>query len=116
MAASRTEQTIAALCDTVIRGRCAAPEAQIAERGEEVRRFVLGQLGAMPDHVRWGFYLLTLVFDATGWLHAGTSFRRAGHEARWRQIAAWRGLPIVREFIRFYETMTVYSWYGHAGA
>lgn len=73
----------------------------------DLAQFVLRQHARMSAHLRGPLAALTHGFDALGVWRGGKRFCHLAPEARARQIAAWRagGLPVQRDFVRFYESL-----------
>ena len=112
-ALSLFRNTVEGICDAILQGRCGAARELRPERREEVVAYVLAQHGRMPDYLGFAFRIATWLFDLAGLVHGGRVFHRAEPAARWRQVEAWREGPIsvTRDFVRFYESLTVQCWY-----
>jgi len=110
------EETVSALCYSIIRERCGPPGPEAEFPNNRVVRFVLEQHGRMPDFLRFGLRELTVLFDLCGLLRRGRPFHRWDHEQRLKQIAAWRSssLGFRRDLIKFYESLVVFCWYSIA--
>jgi hypothetical protein len=107
------QATVAALCATLIEEVCWPPADDADPRLEAVLRYVLDQQGRMPDYLRWPMRCLTLAFDWWGVFRGGGRFHRLSPAARRRQLAEWRAarLGFCRDFVRFYESLVVFSWF-----
>ncbi|MEQ9379368.1 MAG: hypothetical protein RJP95_00780 [Pirellulales bacterium] len=108
----RLEEIVAALCQTLIAER-AAEEDQQELLDQQVAEFVTGQVAHMPGFLRLPMVVLTFAFDYWGVLRRGRRFSRQSFENRHRQIASWRGSRVgpCRDFVEFYESLTVFGWY-----
>ena len=107
------QKTVSAICDSIVRSRCAPEGDELASRHAEVVRFVLDQHGRMPDYLRLPLRLATVLFGLLGIAHSGRPFHAQPPPARWRQLAFWRDGPVApaRDLVRFYESLVVYEWY-----
>lgn len=105
------DRTVAAIAEVVARqSPVAAPDrAAVAE----VVAFVLATHARMPDYLRIGFRLLTLVFAASSILRSGQPFHRMAGDRQARQIARWENSPFgfQRGLVAFYRTFTVFGLY-----
>lgn len=110
------ERTVYALAESIARERCPNTPDGGLEARRSVARFLLEQQRRMPDYLRLPMRCLTLAFDASALPFTGRSFHALPHEARLRQIRAWRGsrLGVRRDLIRFYEGLTIFAWYAEA--
>ena len=109
------ESTASALCYSIIHQRSQSTTLEIPFSHNKVVCFVLQQHSNMPDFFRLPIIILTLIFDLWGLLRRGTLFHRLPHESRWHQIQGWKNSPIsvCRDLIRFYESLTIFSWYSN---
>jgi hypothetical protein len=105
--------TVSALCYSILRERCPAPESELDFPNNRAVRFVLDQHGRMAEFLRLPLACVTIVFGGSSILRHGKPFHRLSHEARWRQFEAWRNarLAVCRDLIRFYESFVIYYWY-----
>lgn len=110
------ERTVAALAESIARERCPNTPDGGPEARNSVALFLLEQQRRMPDYLRLPMRCLTLAFDAWPVPFTGRSFHRLPHDARLRQIQAWRDskLGFRRDLIRFYEGLTIFAWYAEA--
>ena len=110
----RLECIVASLCETLIAHHSSANENRTAAE-RDVASFVLGQVEHMPGFLRMPMIVLTVFFDYSGLLRTGRRFSRQSLDRRQSQIAAWRRSKIgpFRDFVEFYESLTVYGWYSH---
>jgi hypothetical protein len=78
--------------------------------------FVLGQHARAAAYLRWPLAAVTVAFDWSTLPTHGRRFHRMGSEARARVLGAWRRsrLSVCRDFVRFYESLTVYSWFAES--
>ncbi len=73
---------------------------------DEVVEHLLRKIGGMPAHLGSGMAGLTLLFEASGpaWHRLPTSTRRARFEA-------WRGKPLLGDWVVFWEKMGVFVYW-----
>lgn len=76
-------------------------------------RFVLAQLGRAPRTLGLGLGALTGLLECSGLLF-GARFTHLAPERRLRVVALWRRLPLGRDLIRFYESLTVFHLFADA--
>lgn len=111
----RLEPAVSALVYSLVRE--AVPDELREERFREndAVRFVLGQMGRMPDHLRLGITTLTWLFDQSARLTTLRPFHALPPDARAARIAAARRsrFSFFRQLVRFYESLAVFGWYGH---
>lgn len=107
--------TITAVADSMIRELC-LDTGNTSYPLDKVVRFLEDQHGRMPDYLPLPFKCLVLIFDAWSYPFTGRPFHRLPHRRRWRQIQAWKKslLGFRRDLIRFFETLTVFSWYSES--
>lgn len=107
------QATVSALAEAIIRERCPDRHGSGPGASASVARFLLATHARMPDYLRLPFKVLTLIFGIWSLPFAGATFHRLSHEARARQIRAWKGsaLGVRRDLVKFYETLTIYGWY-----
>jgi hypothetical protein len=110
---STFSHTVSALVYSLISDRCAGAQSAGMFLNNEVTRFVLEQHSNTPDYMRLPLRLLTLIFNAWSLPTYGRTFHRLAPEYRLRQIDRWRASRIGarRDFIRYYEGLTVFGWY-----
>lgn len=110
-------ETVSAICDSIVLGRCDPEANELSRRRSEVVRFVVAQHGRMPDYLRSPIRLATVAFDLFGIARYGRRFHTQSQATRWRQIEVWRDgpFPPARDFIRFYESLILYRWYADHG-
>lgn len=110
------DRTVYALAESIARERCQNTPDGGPEACRSVAQFLLEQQRRMPDYLRLPMRCLTLAFDAWALPFTGRSFHSLPHEARLRQIQAWRDswLGPRRDLIRFYEGLTIFAWYAEA--
>lgn len=76
-------------------------------------RFVWAQLGRAPRTLAWGLVALTRLLDCSGLVY-GRRFTHLPPECRLRIVGLWRRLPVGRDLIRFYESLTVFHLFSDA--
>jgi hypothetical protein len=102
-----TEYTVSAisyaLFDELANG--AYSEAQKIACG----RFVVEQIGKMPDYLRFAFYLLSVAMAFFSILTSGCRLHRLNPQNRARVIALWLKMPVVAgEFILAFKTLVAF--------
>jgi hypothetical protein len=77
-------------------------------------RFVLGQVGRMPDYLCLGIRLVTSIFGLASVLRHGGPFHRLNEVKRRRQIDRWRDSRWgpCRDLVQFHESLFVFGFYG----
>lgn len=105
--------TVSALVYSLAQPHQRAPELQPPHN--DLTRFLLAQHARLPDYLRTPMRLATLGFDALGLLRGGKPFHRQAPEARARQIESWRdsNAGFQRDFIRYFESLTILALYSH---
>ena len=102
--------TVSALCYTLARLHDPRPQPRCYN---PTVRFVLAQLGRAPRTVAFGLTVLTGCLPCSGFLYGGP-FPRLDPDRRLRVVALWRHLPLGRDLIRFYESLTVFHVFSDA--
>lgn len=105
------DRTVAAIAEVVARqSPVAAPDRDAVA---EVVAFVLATHAKMPDYLRLGFRVLTLVFAASSVLRHGQPFDRLSSDRQARQVARWEksSFGFQRGLVAFYRTFTVFGLY-----
>lgn len=114
----RFVNTVSALCYSIVRDESQRIPAcdPSAVSPNAIVNFVVGQQGRMPDYLRLPLSLMTMIFALDGLRYGGAPFHRMTPDARRRQIDAWRTsrLGVARDFIRLYESLTLFCWYSMA--
>jgi hypothetical protein len=116
------QHTVSALCYSIIDQHCQPADAIasgtvqraiMAFPNNEVVEFVLEQHQRMPDFLRFPILILTLILDGLTLLWRGAPFHTLPPNLRSQQIEAWRNsrFSFCRDLIRFYESLTLFSWY-----
>lgn len=109
------QDTVSALCYTVIRERCRPPDSDEDFPQNQVVRFVLGQHEGSSWFVRTPIRALTIGFGLWGLIRQGRCFHASRHEVRAEQWAAWRTsrVRLCRDLMTFYESLTIFSWFSY---
>ncbi len=83
-----------------------ADEFEGEQRVADVASRLLSKIGNMPPHLGFGMAALTLAFEAQGpvWHRLDDATRRARFEA-------WRGRPVVGDWVQFWEKMGVFVYW-----
>lgn len=104
------EKAVRAIADTLVEQ---GPLPASAARREVVASFLLASHARMPDYLRIGILLLTLIFDAWSYPTSGRPFHRLALNRRIRQIAYWEGsrLKVQRSLAGFYRTLATFGLY-----
>jgi hypothetical protein len=111
------QHTVSALCYSIIDQRCQSSgtvqRSITAFPNNEVVEFVVEQHQRMPDFLRFPILILTLIFDGLAVLWRGAPFHTLPPNLRSQQIETWRNsrFSFCRDLIRFYESLTLFSWY-----
>ena len=77
----------------------------------ETSDILLHKIDHMPQPLGAGMLALTLLFDASGAVAGGHTFRAMDAGAQRRHIERWRSVPLGRDFVAFYEKMGVFVYY-----
>jgi len=110
--ARRFDNTVSALCYSFI-----AEWPPLGCDGyfyhNEVVRFVIDQHHRMPDYLRLPIKMVTFVFDICGIFYGLSLFHNLPPELRALQIQSWRKARLgpMRDFVRLYESLTLFAWY-----
>lgn len=106
----RLDDVVIAIVHSVLAERC--PPRRPEEEGleNEVAQRVVEHVRRMPDWTRQGIRALLAVFDQAGLV----AFRHAPARVRARRLDAWRRSPLgpQRDFVRLFESLSVYTWRG----
>jgi len=110
------KNTVSAICYSIIKQRCQPLNELDLFFNNEVVKFVLHQYRVMPDYLRPPIFILTLIFDTWVLLRKRKFFWNLSAYERWQLIETWSHSPIgpYRDLIRFYESLTIFSWYSQA--
>jgi hypothetical protein len=81
---------------------------------DEAAEFILSQQRRMPDFLRLGILVATMLFAAWPIPRAGRVFSRLPEPSQWRQIRRWKSshLSPFRDLMRFYESLTMFACQG----
>ncbi|MCW6036936.1 hypothetical protein K4A83_11770 [Spirulina subsalsa FACHB-351] len=83
----------------------------LLQHKEKVLSFVLAQYQRMPDFLKLPFGILTFCFNFWGLVTGGRFFIYLSASQQKKQIQAWQSssLKISRDFIKFYESLVIFS-------
>lgn len=112
------EKTVSALAYTVCETLDRSGAEQGMERGNVAARFVLRQMSAMPDYLRWPMVMATLVFGLSGLVFGGRLFHQLDPARRRRQVAWWSVAPFgpCRDLIKFHQSLATLAAHEPEGA
>ena len=101
--------TVQALTESILQERVGSDAKEFAGL---VSRLIVEQHSRMPDYLRRALSVLTLIFGAWPLLSSGQPFHRLSAARKELQISAWKHstLGVKRDFIRFYESLTLFAW------
>ena len=104
------QPVIAALAESFL------PEGTAANPGSTAAKvvgFLQCKLRDMPGYLSTPIIMMTLMFDLFGIVLAGRPFRSMTPAQRARQVRLWKNSPIsvLRDFIRFYESLSLFAYY-----
>jgi hypothetical protein len=77
--------------------------------------FVEGQIGRMPQYLRWGFRALQLYLELASIPRAGMIFRFSNESHRRRRVQQWRNSRwrFQRDFVRLISSSALLRYYDH---
>jgi len=105
-------RTVHALTLALLPGRVpATARASDDAAAGRVSDFVLRQTHRMPGYLRWGIIVATLGFFSWSIVRTGRRADRLSTERLRRLLAGWRRsrIGVLRDFVRFYETLVVFA-------
>jgi choline dehydrogenase-like flavoprotein len=107
------EAAVSALCYSFIEAHFGARAGMPGPAWNRTVRFVLDQLGRMPDYLRLPLQVLTLLFVYWSGFPRLGSFCFLDPQRRWKRIVGmrWSIFSPFRELIRLYESLTVYGFH-----
>jgi hypothetical protein len=107
------QSTVSAIGYSIIHEKCPPCDAVREFPHNASVRFLIEQHGRMPGYLQLPLMLVTIAFDWSSMLRHGRRFHRLPHTKRWRSIEAWRNAPLApcRDFIRLFESLTIFYWY-----
>ncbi|MEB3340310.1 hypothetical protein [Okeania sp.] len=107
------EPTISALCYTFINKHSEKHQPLLHFPNNQVVEFVSSQYRNMPDYLKLPLFILTAIFDFCSIIRRGKRFHQLPPTIRVNQIATWKMSPlrVCRDLIRFYESLTIFSYY-----
>ena len=107
------DSTVIALVHSLIRLNCPVNPYNPSRFENEVVNFVLLQKQKMSNYLQWSMNILILYFILYSIVRWYKSFHRLNPNLRQLQIVAWRSsrLGIFRDFVRFFESLTLLGWY-----
>lgn len=110
----RLDDVVIAIVHSLLAQRCSPQRPEEEGLENEVAQRVIEHVGRMPDWTRQGIRALLAVFDRAG----RVAFHRAPAEVRARRLDAWRRSPLgpQRDFVRLFESLSVYTWRGLVAA
>lgn len=81
---------------------------------DDVTDFILRQQRRMPDYLRLPMRVLTKAFHLTAFLRFGKTFAQLPLEQRVAAICLARSSRVrpLQDMIRFYESLTIFGFYG----
>ncbi len=105
------EKCVRALADTLV--RMERPEKDGRENMVSVVGFLFATQARMPDHLRFAFRILTLVFDAWPYATTGKPFHRLDLPRRIDQVERWKRsrLAFRQGLIAFYRSFVIFGLY-----
>ncbi len=83
-----------------------ADEFEGEELVNEVSCRMLRKIGNMPPHLGVGMAALTLAFEASG-----PVWHRLPAESRKKRFEAWRGTPVLQDWVTFWEKMGIFVYW-----
>lgn len=103
------DRTVRAIADTLVRQ---APSPNAARR-EMIGSFLLASHARMPDYLRLGIRVLTLVFDAWPYATTGRPFHALSFDRRVRELDRWgrSRLKFRQSLTTFYRTLATFGLY-----
>ena len=106
------ENTISALCYSIIQHRCPQSNETLEFPHNQIVQFVGQQYSRMPDYLKLPIMILTLIFNSWGIVRTGGFFHVQPSNLRWQQIEQWKQSPlgICQDLIRFYESLVIFCW------
>ena len=110
--------TIAALIETILADTFDRNFSQADPSILGIARALHSKITAMPFVLKSAMIVLTYIFNWCGFFSSGRFFSAQDLKERRDQITKWRRstLPICREFISFYEKMTLFIYYSYVPA
>jgi len=104
------EKAVRAIADTLVRQ---GPSPGDAKRRDMIEAFLLASHARMPDYLRLGIRLLTLVFDAWPYPTTGRPFHKLSFAGRASQLENWdrSRLKFRQSFTTFYRTLATFGLY-----
>jgi choline dehydrogenase-like flavoprotein len=105
--------TVSALVYSLARNQAGSGHSELSQPYNDLTRFILQQQDQLPDYLRTPMRMLTLGFDALGYLKTGHCFHNRAEPIRSTQIAAWKNskLSFQRDLIRYYESLAIFGLY-----
>ena len=112
------EDTVSAICYSLVADVFLAAPIPADGRCNDVVRFVLAQHGAAPVFLREPLRMLTLAFSLQCLATTGRPFHRHEHAVRAKHLRAWKDsrLKVRRDLVRFYESLAVLPWFSRSGS
>ncbi len=107
------ESTVEAICYSVALELCLQGRVDGTIDCNRVAGFTIAQVHRMPDFLRLGIMVFTLLFSLQALVTAGAPFQSLGHARRWQHFLNWKHsrLGFRRDFVRFFESLTVLGWH-----
>ena len=102
-------KTVSSLCYSLCDRDVIRDHVRYQTPYNDVVQFVFHQHKQMTSYLRLPMTIATLVFTMISLLTKGTFFHRLSPENRMQQIKSWKtsSLGFFRDFIRFYESLSI---------
>lgn len=104
---------VSAICYTIITEKKDSLLNTDINYNNKAVNFVMGQYQRMPDFLRIAIFLITFFFDFTGIVYGRVFFHQQNSSIRQKQIEIWRNSPLgfCQDFVKFYESLTIFAYY-----
>ena len=80
---------------------------------ESTSSLILRKVQAMPVWLKWPVFILTFLFDISGILSTGRLFQAQSFSQQVRTVGLWQDsrIKVFRDFIKFYEKLTLFIYF-----
>lgn len=111
------EKTVSAICYTISyhHDESVYSTLELPNRRpyNDVVNFVLEEIRAMTDYLRWGVLILTLLLSLSTFLRTRSLFHQLHPKLREIQMKSWKNnkLDFIKNLIFLYESLAVLAFY-----